>query len=88
MIEVCGFQIPLTISWEGHAEMLLKIITSLETPLIYNDTEIKTPADLAIGLDMCKENMTELKSKDIPRSTLPLAEKLETIYESIRTKTT
>ena len=80
------FQIPLSLSWERHAEMLLLTKQSLEQPLHYNDVEIATPCDLAIGLNMCKEEMTEIKSKDIPSNPNILAEKLRTIYDSIRSK--
>jgi hypothetical protein len=60
--------------------MLLLIKGSLETPLEWHGTEIKTPCDLAIGLNMNKSNMKEMKSKNIPSSPELLADKLETIY--------
>ena len=60
------FQIPLSIPWEEHARMLRLIKESLEQPLYWHETEIKTPCDLSIGLNMCKEDMIEYKSKNIP----------------------
>jgi len=80
------FQIPLTIPWEEHARMLLLIKASLETPLFWHEREIKTPVDLAMGKTMCKEEMTEMKSKDIPSSESELALKLESIYTKLLSK--
>jgi len=77
------FQIPLTVPWEIQAEMLLKIKSSLETPLIWHDREIKTPCDLSIGLNMCKDDMVEIKSKYIPTGTTQLADKLKEVYDEI-----
>jgi uracil-DNA glycosylase family 4 len=74
------FQIPLSIPWEEHARMILKIKASLETPLIWHEKEIKTPVDLSIGFNMCKEDMIEIKSKDIPSSESFLADKLRDTY--------
>ncbi len=78
------FQIPLSSPWEIHAEMLLKIKGSLEQPIYWRETEIETPCDLSIGLNMCKDEMVDIKSKDVPTSVDKLAEKLKETYESIR----
>ncbi|MBU2346557.1 MAG: hypothetical protein KJ888_20395, partial [Gammaproteobacteria bacterium] len=77
------FQIPLSIPWEEHAEMILLIKDSLETPLYWHEMEIKTPADLTIGKNMCKEDMIELKSKDIPTNKVKLGEKLKEAWDKI-----
>ena len=77
------FQIPLTVPWEDHAKMLLLIKRSLETPVYWHETEIATPADLSIGLNMCKEQMKELKSKDIPSNLDTFALTLKETYESL-----
>jgi hypothetical protein len=77
------FQIPLTIPWEEHARMLLLIKNSIELPLYWHDREIKTPADLSIGFNMCKEDMIELKSKEIPSEVNKLAVKLKEIYNKL-----
>lgn len=74
------FQIPLSIPWIDHARMLLKIKNSLETPLQWHGTNINTPVDLSIGLNMCKDLMKELKSKSIPSDEFELANKLKEIY--------
>ena len=78
------FQIPLTVPWIEHARMLLLIKSSLEQPIFWHETEIKTPCDLSIGLNMCKDNMAELKSKQIPTTEESLAEKLQSIYNTLR----
>lgn len=77
------FQIPLTTPWERHAEMLLKIKQSLETPLTWHGNEISTPVDLSIGFNMCKDKMIEIKSKDIPSNRYILADKLKEVYNEL-----
>jgi len=79
------FQIPLSIPWEEHARMLLLIKESLEQPLYWHDREIKTPADLSIGFNMCKEEMKELKSKEVPTDIGKLADLLRKIYYELCT---
>ncbi|MBU2685704.1 MAG: hypothetical protein KKF27_20875, partial [Gammaproteobacteria bacterium] len=71
------FQIPLSLPWIDHAEMLLKIKRSLETPLTWHSSPIPTPADLSFGYNMCKEEMTEMKHKSFPQDEESLAHKLE-----------
>jgi uracil-DNA glycosylase family 4 len=80
------FQIPLSIPFIDHAQMILMIKQSLETPLVWRDREIPCPVDLVIGLNMYKEAKTsrEFKSKNIPGTPELLAEKLEETYNGIR----
>jgi uracil-DNA glycosylase family 4 len=78
------FQIPLSIPWIEHAEMLLRIKKSLEQPLFWHEREVPTPCDLSIGLNMCKEKMKEIKSKNIPADPAILADKLKAVYEDIK----
>ena len=80
------FQVPLSVPWTVHAEMILKIKQSLEIPLEWHESEIQTPADLSMGLNMCKEDMKELKSKYIPGTPALLAEKLQEMYMELRDK--
>jgi len=77
------FQIPLSIPWEEHAKELLLIKDSLEQPIYWHDTEIATPCDLSIGFNMCKEDMKEMKSKEIPSNYIILAEKLKGVYDNL-----
>lgn len=78
------FQIPKSIPLEEHAKMLLLIKASLEQPIYWHEQEIKTPVDLAIGFNMCKEDMNELKSKEIPTNPNILAEKLKEITNDLK----
>jgi len=80
------FQIPTSIPWKQHAEILLKIKKSLETPMYWRDTKIVIPADLCIGFNMCKDEMIELKSKKIPNDIIILADRLEEIYSDLNRK--
>ena len=80
------FQIPLSVPWIEHANILLRIKKSLETPLIWHDREIPTPVDLAIGFNMCKDEMEEFKSKSIPKDADKLAEILRNTYFKLRCK--
>lgn len=77
------FQIPLSIPWREHAKMLFQIKRSLETPLYWKGIEIKTPCDLAVGLNMYKKQMVELKSKKFPADEESLAVRLEEIYKQL-----
>jgi len=81
------FQIPLSVPWIYHAEAILRMKQSLETPLIWHEREIETPVDLSIGFDMCKEHMKEIKSKDIPTSITMLAERLSNVYRELKQET-
>jgi uracil-DNA glycosylase family 4 len=78
------FQIPLSVPWIEHANILLRIKKSLETPLIWHDREIPTPVDLAIGFNMCKEQMEEFKSKQIPSDPDKFADLLHNTYYKLR----
>jgi len=78
------FQIPLDVPLIEHAKMLILIKNSLERPLYWHDTKIETPADLSIGLNMCKEKMKEIKSKNFPSDKYELAKKLEEVYGQLK----
>jgi uracil-DNA glycosylase family 4 len=80
------FQIPLSIPWKQQADMLIKIKKSLESPIYWRDIKIPTPADLSIGFNMCKEEMKELKSKNIPNDIDELSNKLQEVYSSLMEK--
>jgi DNA polymerase-1 len=80
------FQIPLSLPWVEHANILLRIKKSLETPLIWHDREIPTPVDLAIGFNMCKEEMEDYKSKHIPNDPEKFAGLLRDTYYKLRCK--
>ena len=77
------FQIPISVPFEEHARIILLIKQSLEQPLHWHSTEIKTPCDLAIGLNMCKDEMTEIKSKNMPSNFNQLAFTLKEVYNDL-----
>lgn len=77
------FQVPLSIPWHEHARMLMLIKQSLETPLYWKSTEIKTPVDLSIGFNMSKKDMKEIKHKDFPPTEELLTSKLKEIYDEL-----
>ena len=79
------FQIPISIGWERHAEMLIRIKQALETPLItHYGREFVIPADLSIGLNMDKAAMVELKGKNFSENITELADRLEMVHEQLR----
>lgn len=79
-----SFQIPLSIGWETHAQIIQAIKDSLETPLItHYGREFVIPADLCVGLTLMKEEGIELKAKKWPSTLEALATQLETIYNTL-----
>ena len=46
------FQLPLSVPWERHAEILLGIKGSLEKSLKWKGREFSIPADLGMGKNM------------------------------------
>ena len=80
------FQIPLSLPWGEHARLIALIKDSLEQPLYWNDTKVDTPCDVAVGLNMCKEDMIEMKSKDVPSSEMNLAVKLSEVYDELHNR--
>lgn len=85
--DAVDFQIPLSVPWKEHAMMLRLIKDSLETPLSWHGTEIKTPVNISVGFNLCKEQMKELKSKNVPDDLDQFAFKLESIYNELKSGT-
>lgn len=57
-----GFQIPLTTSWQSHAEMLTLIKVSLETPLkTHTGRTLIIPAGLTIGKTLNKSSGIDIE---------------------------
>jgi DNA polymerase I-like protein with 3'-5' exonuclease and polymerase domains len=80
------FQIPLSVPWIRHAEIVKQVKDSLEQPLKWKSSLIHTPADVAIGLNMCKEEMIEVKSKNFPSDLYTAGVKIENSYRKLRRK--
>ena len=70
------FQMPLSVPLSVHAQVLLAVRMSLETPLEYNGHKFVVPADLTIGKCMNKEMGIELKGDKFPHDTILLEQKL------------
>ena len=79
-----GLQIPLTLSLLQHAEMLIRIKKSLETPLKWKEREFIIPADLTIGFNMCKEHGVELKGSMFSENPMELAATIEGAINKLR----
>lgn len=78
-----GFQIPLSVPWSEHAEMIIKIKRSLETPLVAGAREFVIPVDLTVGKNFCKEKGVELKGKNFPEDVKLLSERLKEIWSKL-----
>lgn len=79
-------QIPLSFGWKRHAEILLDIKKSLETPLSNGETEFSIPTDISMGLNLYKEEGRDIKHHKTPRSVDELAVLLEKNYNELITK--
>ena len=77
------FQIPLSIGWTKHAEILLSIKNKLETPLSIHGREFIIPADIAMGYNLYKNEMEEIKGQDCPTTVETLAIKLEKLNNGL-----
>ena len=80
-----GMQIPFPteangITWERHAEILLKIKASLEVPLEANGRTFTIPADLTFGTTFYKKDCLELKGGKFPTEISTLAAKLQEMW--------
>lgn len=80
-------QIPISLSWRLHAMILTQIKRSLERIIYWHSSPVPIPADLAIGLNMYKKQMIELKAKNFPSDIETLAHFLATTYEKLRAQT-
>jgi DNA polymerase I-like protein with 3'-5' exonuclease and polymerase domains len=71
------FQIPVSIGWEKHAEMLINIKKSLEKPMIWHGKEFTIPLEFKFG-----HNMKDTKKVGIDNDETVgrLANKLHEIY--------
>jgi uracil-DNA glycosylase family 4 len=78
------FQIPISVPWSQHAAILKMIKDSLERQMQWHDTPIPIPADLAIGFNMYKKQMIDVKAKNFPSSLDTLAQFLESTYEKLK----
>ena len=76
------FQIPKSLPWQEHANILMDVKEALETPLVTLDNrKFVVPADISVlPRTFSKRDCVELKSSDTT-STQTLATRLETIIK-------
>jgi len=55
------FQIPKALPWMKHAELLLDLVRSLETPVKWRSTEFVLPLDLSTGMNLSKKALKGVK---------------------------
>ncbi len=80
------FQIPLSIGWIRHSEILLDIKKALEIPLVTNDKEFIIPADISMGLTLYKEEGVDFKHDKTPVNVSEFAARLEEGYNKLLEK--
>jgi DNA polymerase-1 len=78
------FEIPLHLGWEKHASILLDVKAKLETPLVAHGREFVIPCDIAMGYNLYKVNMKEIKSANCPDNMLQLGRLLEGLDNELR----
>jgi len=78
-----GLQLPLSLPWIKHAEILLDIKTSLEAPLDTGAIEFVIPVDIQMGLNLFKKEGKEFKHNEIPLSAPNFAKELEQTYNGL-----
>ena len=78
------FQIPLSIPFIQHAEMIRRIKDSLEIPFTYHERDFVVPADVSIGFSMSHDEQLEIKSGEIAETNLNFADQIEAVYEELR----
>jgi uracil-DNA glycosylase family 4 len=61
-----SLQIPLSVPWHRHAEILIAIKRSMEIPLDCDGREILTPVDLVVNNNLNKEIGIEIQSNPKP----------------------
>jgi uracil-DNA glycosylase family 4 len=83
-----GFQLPISIPFTRHAEIIKDLCTNLEQPLSWNEREFVIPADLSMGLCLNKALGKEFKQKDLQCSIIELASKLSNAYKELKDEKT
>jgi len=76
------FEMPISVGWVEHAEVLIRIVESLETPLSWHGSQFVIPADVVMGLSLHKKTGkgVEVHGKSAER----LAGELSTVHEQFR----
>ena len=72
------FEMPTSIGWIEHAEVLIRVAESLETPLNWHGSQFVIPVDTVMGLSLHKKSGKGVKIRG--KSAERLAGELSTIY--------
>ena len=78
-----GFQLPLSIGWERMASILLKVKSSLETPLSWESHTFTIPVDITMNLTLGKKGAHEFKGSRIPTDPQSFALQLKLAHETL-----
>jgi uracil-DNA glycosylase family 4 len=76
------FQIPIAIGWDKHAEMLLRLRDSLESPMVWHGKEFTIPLEFKFGYTM---KDTKKVGLDNDETVGRLANKLYEVYRELGT---
>lgn len=79
------FQIPIDAGWLYHAECLLRIVESLETPITWRGTTFTIPVDTSMGFCLKKDEGKKVKIHG--QDAQGLAKQLHGLYEQLRITT-
>lgn len=79
------FEIPVSLGFEQHANIILQVIKSLEDPLRFGRKNISIPCDLVVNFNLNKKLGIEVKSVKIPRNKIDLAFLLRRLVEELET---
>lgn len=78
------FQLPLSIGWKAHAQAVIDIKKSLETPLLtHYGREFVIPADLTMGKSMNKKTVKEYGGQTFSLNVSEMADRMESDYNMI-----
>jgi uracil-DNA glycosylase family 4 len=78
-----SIQLPLAVGWERHAEILIAVKRSMETPLLCNGREFITPVDLILNNNLNKEIGIEIKNKQFVENIVALSNILKFSWEKL-----
>jgi len=76
------FQIPISIGFKEHANMLIRIKRSLESPVVWHDHSFVIPLDFKMGLSMGSMKTVEIDNAETIEG---LANKLHGLYGELGT---
>lgn len=75
-------EIPVDAGWTYHAECLLRIVESLETPITWRGTTFTIPADVIMGLNLNKYDGKGVVTRG--KNAGELAGQLSNLYQQLR----